>query len=170
MDRRKSIELLNKAVADELAAVHQYMYFHFHLDDQGFGPLALLFKRTAIEEMLHVERLAERILFLKGDVAMAVSGPVQKITEPAAMLARSMEMEESSVRDYNAFALECSAQSDAASKQLFEALIADEERHFDQYEKQLDNIKRFGPNYLALQSFGTGKASGPAAPAAGGGQ
>ena len=25
----KSIELLNKAVNDELLAVHQYMYFHF---------------------------------------------------------------------------------------------------------------------------------------------
>ena len=25
----KSIELLNKAIADELHAVHQYMYFHF---------------------------------------------------------------------------------------------------------------------------------------------
>ncbi|MGB9625926.1 MAG: bacterioferritin, partial [Phycisphaerae bacterium] len=29
MDRKKSIELLNKAVADELQAVHQYMYWHF---------------------------------------------------------------------------------------------------------------------------------------------
>jgi bacterioferritin len=162
MDRRKSIELLNKAVSDELLAVHQYMYFHFHLDDQGFIPLSLLFRRTAIEEMMHVERLAERILFLKGEVEMVVAGPVQRITDPAAMLGRGMAMEESSVKDYNASALECSAQSDAASKQLFEALIADEERHFDQYDKQLDNIKRFGPNYLALQSFG-----GPAAAGAG---
>ena len=31
----KSIELLNKAVADEMFAVNQYMYFHFHLDDMG---------------------------------------------------------------------------------------------------------------------------------------
>ena len=44
----KSIELLNKAVADELAAVHQYMYFHFHLDDQGYDLLAGLFKKNAI--------------------------------------------------------------------------------------------------------------------------
>jgi len=33
----QSIGLLNKSVADELAAVHQYMYFHFHLDDLGFN-------------------------------------------------------------------------------------------------------------------------------------
>jgi bacterioferritin len=66
MNRERRVELLNKAVGDELAAVHQYMYFHFHLDDQGFGPLSALFKRTAITEMGHVEKLAQRILFLKG--------------------------------------------------------------------------------------------------------
>jgi len=82
MDRTKSIELLNRAVADELAAVHQYMYFHFHLDDQGFGPLAILFKRTAIEEMMHIERLAERILFLKGEVALVPSVGVERSPIP----------------------------------------------------------------------------------------
>ena len=50
MDKSRSIALLNKAVADELSAIHQYMYFHFHLDDQGFAPLAILFKRTAITD------------------------------------------------------------------------------------------------------------------------
>ena len=69
----KSIELLNKTVTDKMAAVNQYMYFHFHCDDQGYDLLAGLFKRTAIEEMLHVERLAERILFLKGEVEMTVA-------------------------------------------------------------------------------------------------
>ena len=63
--KEKSIELLNKAIADELNALHQYMYFHFHCDDQGYDLLAGLFKRIAIEEMIHVEKLAERILFLK---------------------------------------------------------------------------------------------------------
>ena len=38
------------------------MYWHFHLDDQGFGPLSAMFRRIAIEEMMHVEKLAERIL------------------------------------------------------------------------------------------------------------
>jgi len=55
-----SIELLNKAVADELLAIHQYMYFHFHCDDLGYDLLTGLFKRTAIEEMLHIEKLADR--------------------------------------------------------------------------------------------------------------
>jgi bacterioferritin len=153
MNSEKSIGLLNKAVGDELQAVHQYMYWHFHLDDQGFGPLAALLKRTAIVEMGHIEKLAERILFLKGDVQMLASAQVQPIVEPVDILARAAEMEQQSGRDYNKSALECSANADAVSKQIFEALVADEESHFDSFDKQLDNIKRFGPSYLALQSF-----------------
>jgi bacterioferritin len=153
MNKKTSIQLLNKAVADELQAVHQYMYWHFHLDDQGFGPLSILLKRIAIEEMGHVERLAERILFLKGDVEMVVAGPVEKITDPQKILAKAAAMEQDGVNSYNQAALECGQNADAASKQVFEALVNDEERHFDQFDKQLDNIKRFGPNYLALQSF-----------------
>lgn len=154
MNREHSIALLNQAVVDELAAVHQYMYFHIHLDDLGFAPLAALFKRTAIQEMGHVEALSERILFLKGDTEMAAAGMVEKITEPALMLAKAMAMEEGSARDYNLWAIECSKNADAASKQIFEKLIQDEEGHFDAFEKQHENIQRFGPNYLALQSFG----------------
>ena len=164
MDRKKSIELINTAVADELAAVHQYMYFHFHLDDQGFGPLALLFKRTAIEEMLHIERLAERILFLKGEVEVRASSPVEKITDPERMLAKAVAMENGSVGDYNAAAKACAEAQDAQSKQLFESLIADEERHQDQYDRQMENIRRFGPSYLALQAMG-GASEPPAGPA-----
>jgi bacterioferritin len=153
MDKAKSIELLNTAVADELQAVHQYMYFHFHLDDQGLGPLSVLFKRIAIQEMGHVERLAERILFLKGDVNMKVAGDVERIAEPEKVLAKAAEMEEGSAKAYNAAAFECGANADSASKQMFEQLVQEEERHFDEFDKQLDNIERFGLSYLALQSF-----------------
>jgi bacterioferritin len=152
-DKSRSIDLLNKAVADELQAVHQYMYFHFHLDDQGFGPLSGLFKQIAIQEMGHLERLAERILFLGGDVEMELAGKVEKITDPEKMVAKAAQMEEQSAHDYNESALEANKNADSASKQMFEQLVADEEGHFDEFDKQLDHIKRFGPSYLALQSF-----------------
>ncbi|MFY9724613.1 MAG: ferritin-like domain-containing protein [Bryobacteraceae bacterium] len=147
---------MNQSVADELQAVHQYMYFHFHLDDQGFKPLSQLFKRIAIQEMGHVELLAERILFLKGDAEMVAAGPVEKILEPEAILVKAMAMEEDSARAYNQAAIECAAEADAASKQIFERLVGDEEGHFDIFDKQHDNVKRFGLSYLALQSFGGG--------------
>lgn len=162
----KSIELLNKAVADELAAVHQYMYFHFHCEDQGFELLSALFHRTAIEEMLHIELLAERIIFLGGDVEMVASGPVTKEHDVAKMLEMGINMEQSSVRDYNLWANECSANADSGSKKIFEQLVDDEERHFGQYDDEQNNLKRFGDRYLALQSIEMSKARGTGQPAA----
>lgn len=153
MKSQKSIELLNRAVADELQAVHQYMYWHFHLDNQGFAPLSALFRRIAIEEMGHIELLAERILFLKGDVELVAAGGVTKITEPEDILKSAAKMEHGAIETYNQFAIEAGHAADSATKQMFEALVNDEERHFDEFDKQLDNIKRFGPSYLALQSF-----------------
>ena len=154
MTNTDSIRLLNTAVADELQAVHQYMYFHFHFDDQGLKPLSSLFKRNAIQEMGHVELLSERVLFLKGDVEMVSAGPVEKIVDPEAILVKAMAMEETSAHFYNQAAIECGTKADAATKQIFEQLAGDEEGHFDAFEKQHDNIKRFGLSYLALQSFG----------------
>ncbi len=151
--KEKSIELLNKAVADELSAVHQYMYFHFHCDDQGYDLLANLFKRTAIEEMIHIEKLAERILFLDGEVEMKASDDTKKIHDVKEMLQMATDMETSSANDYNNWANECSKNADSVSKKLFEELVEDEERHFDQYDDEIENLKKFGDNYLALQSI-----------------
>ncbi|MFH1851973.1 MAG: bacterioferritin [Candidatus Neomarinimicrobiota bacterium] len=149
----KSIELLNKAVADELSAVHQYMYFHFHCDDQGYDLLSALFKRTAMDEMLHVERLSERILFLKGDVEMQAADKVQKIHDVKKMLELAVASEIDAIKVYNQAANECSANADSNSKKLFEELVNDEERHFDQFDTEMENLAKFGDRYLVLQSI-----------------
>lgn len=149
----KSVELLNKAIADELLAVHQYMFFHFHCDDQGYELLSNIFRKTAIEEMMHVERLAERALFLKGEVKMDVGEGFKAVTDAKEMLVIAAAMEEASATAYNKWANECGANNDNNTKKLFEDLVNDEERHFDQYDTELDNLKKFGDNYLALQSI-----------------
>jgi len=149
----KSIEMLNRAIADELSAVHQYMYFHFHCDDAGYDLLANLFKKTAIEEMLHIERLAERILFLKGDVTMLTADAVRQITEVGEMLQCAASMEEHSAHQYNLWANDAGANADSATKRLFEDLVTDEERHYDQYATEMENMAKYGDRYLALQSI-----------------
>lgn len=149
----KSQELLNKAVADELAAVHQYMYFHFHCDDQGYDLLAGLFKKTAVEEMMHIELLSDRILFLGGEIELVAAHEVQKEHDVKKMLQMAKKMEEESAMDYNRSANECSANADSATKQLFEQLVTDEERHYDQYDNEITAMEKFGDNYLALQSM-----------------
>jgi bacterioferritin len=162
----RSIELLNKAVADELSAVNQYMYFHFHLDDQGYDLLSSMFKRIAIQEMGHVEVLAERILFLKGGVRMEHAHPVENIHDVAEMLKKAADMEEGSARDYNLWANECAANADSVTKKIFEQLVMEEEGHYDQFDTELDQLNKFGERYLALQSIERSKRMEAGPPAA----
>ena len=74
-------------------------------------------------------------------------------------------MEEGSARQYNQWANECGTNADAVSKKLFEDLVADEERHYDQYDTELDNMAKFGDRYLALQSIERSKKRGAGRPA-----
>ena len=149
----KSVELLNKAIGDELSAIHQYMYFHFHCHDRGYQLLANLFEKTAIDEMRHVEKAAERILFLQGEVEMKPSESVEKIHKVRDMLERAAVMEKQSAQEYNEWANECAANADSASKRIFEDLVADEERHYDQFATEMDNFDELGDQYLALHSI-----------------
>ncbi len=148
-----SVELLNKAVTDELVAVHQYMYFHFHCDDQGLDLLAGLYKRTAMEEMLHIEKIAERILFLKGDVDLNAAAETEKIHDVKEMLNWAVRSETDAIKAYNQSAIECGNNADSITKKLFEELVADEERHFGRFDDELGNMEKFGENYLVLQSI-----------------
>ena len=153
MKREKSIELLNKAVGEELSAIHQYMYFHFVLDDLGYDLLANIFKKTAIEEMLHTERYAERILFLGGDIEMKPAHEIEHIKDPQKMLEWAMKSEEEAIDMYNEFALLASKHRDSGTKQLFEEIISDEERHYDTFAREYENLKKFGDRYLAQQAM-----------------
>jgi bacterioferritin len=84
---------------------------------------------------------------------MQASGKTQAIREPKAMLQCAAGMEEQSANDYNRWANECGANADSATKRIFEDLVADEERHYDQFATELENLGKFGENYLALQSI-----------------
>jgi rubrerythrin len=91
--------------------------------------------------------------FLKGEVEMVAASSVKKIHDVTEMLKVATAMEESSANDYNKFAQECASNADSVTKQLFESLVVDEERHYNQYDTEMDNMKKFGANYLALQSI-----------------
>lgn len=62
-------------------------------------------------------------------------------------------METGSANDNNRWANECAQNADSVSKKLFEQLVGDEERHFNQYDDEMENLIKFGDNYLALQSI-----------------
>lgn len=163
---KESIPLLNQALQEEVRALQQYMYFHFHCDDRGFDLLSSLFRQIAIQEMMHAEKFAERILFLKGEVELKASKDVEKVTDVAGMLKMSTALEEEAVTLYNKFAQECAKNGDSVTKKLFEDIILEEEGHFDQFDTENDNLESFGDKYLALQSIERSKSRAAGNPAA----
>ena len=160
MNKKKSIELLNKAISEELSAIHQYMYFHFILDDLGYDLLASIFKKTAIDEMLHTEKFAERILFLGGEIEMKPAYEVEHIRDIEKMLKWAMKSEEEAMEMYNDFSVEATQARDSGTKQIFEQIIADEERHFETFETEYENLQKFGDRYLAQQAMERSKKMG----------
>ena len=155
MKNPKSVELLNKAIAEEELALHQYMYFHFVLDDMGYDVLANIFKRIAIEEMRHVEAFAERILFLGGDVELGkLPRPIEKIHDPKEMLEWAMQSESEAIDMYSQWAIEVvQTDRDLGTEQLFKKVVMDEERHFEIFETEFLNLQKFGDQYLAQQAM-----------------
>ena len=95
---------------------------------------------------------------MKGEVELTASSEVSKLHDVKAMLEMANKMEEESALAYNKWANECSANADSVSKSLFESLVVDEERHYDQYDNELDHLAQYGDNYLALQSIERSKS------------
>ena len=153
-NRQKSIDVLNAAVAGELTALHQYMYFHFHLEDMGYKPLADVFHKIAIDEMRHVERLAEHILYLGGDVVMKLQKPVEYIAaDVAKMLTYADSLENETIEMYNNAVRVCAEAGDNVTKRIFEELLTQEEKHEDIFGTESDNLGKFGNVLLALNAI-----------------
>ncbi|MDR0953817.1 MAG: bacterioferritin [Rikenellaceae bacterium] len=147
----RSIELLNKALAGENTASLQYMLFHVICEDKGYRPLAKYFKKTAIEEMRHSEMLAERILFLGGEIKMVLAKGIKNMKTVQEMLDYARQLEKDTIEDYNAWGKEASANGDGGTRKMFQELLVQEEGHMDQYRLEMENMEQFGDEYLALQ-------------------
>jgi bacterioferritin len=88
------------------------------------------------------------------EVEMEVKDQVQKILDVKEMLQKAAKMEEESAKEYNEWANQCAANADSVFKEaVFEDLVIEEERHYDQYDTELDNMAKFEDKYLALQSI-----------------
>ena len=66
MVSQKLLELLNKGIAAELQVSIQYMWQHVQVTGIDGVTVENIFKQTAIAEMKHAEKLAERLDYLDG--------------------------------------------------------------------------------------------------------
>ena len=146
----KVIDYLNAALRSELTAVSQY-WLHYRLqDDWGFGRLAAKNRAESIEEMHHADRLITRIIFLEGHPNLQKLDPL-RIGET---VKETLEADLAAEHDARALYIEarsyCESVKDFVTKDLFEALIADEEGHIDFLETQLGLYEKLGEERYGL--------------------
>jgi bacterioferritin len=149
-ERKKNvIEVLNKARAMELHAIHQYMNQHYNLDDRDYGELAGKVKLIAIDEMRHAEMFAERIKELGGEPVTEHGAEVQKGQKVEAMFSFDAKLEDNTIDVYNQFAAVCRENGDSISMKLFETIIDEEQIHFNYFDNVDEHIAELGDTYLA---------------------
>lgn len=147
----KVLDELNRALREELTAINQYFLHAEMCENWGYARLSGYIKKQSIGEMKHAEALLERILFLDGTPSMQpmelkIGKSVQE------MLQADLDLELAAVKQYNSaveIAREC---KDNGSRDLFVALLKDEEGHVDWLEAQTHQIKELGyERYLTMQ-------------------
>jgi bacterioferritin len=149
----KLIEVLNSLLADELTAVNQYMVHSEMCDSWGYGRLHEKIEKRAIDEMKHAESLIGRILFLEG---LPIVSELKKIfigSEVPQMLEFDHKAEFDAIKSYNAAIKLAGEVADYATRELLEKILQDEDRHIDEIEELMDQVKQMTlPVFLTTQT------------------
>lgn len=147
--KAKVVEVLNKARAMELYAISQYMNQHYNLDDKDMGEMAANMKLIAIDEMRHAEMFAERIKELGGEPVTSGDGKVTKGQDVRKIFPFDAALEDATIDAYNQFLMTCRENGDNISANLFQAIIDEEQIHYNHFDNVADHIKTLGDTYLA---------------------
>ena len=148
----KVLEHLGIALKAELTAINQYFLHSKMCENWGYFRLAADYRKESIEEMVHAEKLMNRILFLDGTPNMTDLIPIHVGKNVMAQYQSDLQLELDAVRHLNSAIKLAVEVGDNASRALFEEILKDEEEHVDHLEGQLHAIGEMGlENYLAQQ-------------------
>ena len=138
------IDYLNKSLRHELTAINQYWLHYRLLRNWGYGKLARRARAESIEEMVHADKLVDRIIFLEGYPNLQVLDPLLIGQAVKETLEADLKLEYRA-RDLYVEARDvCRDRKDFSTMGLFETLINDEERHIDWLETQLTLLGAIG--------------------------
>jgi bacterioferritin len=150
----KVIEYLNRGVRHELAAINQYWLHYRLLDNWGFRALAKVWRKESIEEMEHADKIIERIIFLEGFPNLQVVDPLHIGQNVKEVLDCDLAAEMAARALYQEAATHCHSVKDYVSRDLFEKLMHDEEKHIDYLETQLDLVAKLGLELYSQHHIG----------------
>ena len=149
----KVIEFLNETLKNELTAINQYWLHYRMLDNWGVKRLADYEREESIDEMKHADRLSERILFLDGLPNFQMLGRLRIGENVEEVLKADLELEREALTQLKGAIAYCEEVRDYVSRDLFAEILANEEEHVDNLERQFQMIAQMGlQNYIQLQS------------------
>jgi bacterioferritin len=146
------IALLNEVLKAELTAINQYFLHAEMCENWGYEKLANYGRKESIDEMRHAEKFIERILFLDGTPTMTELFPLHIGQSVKEQFQNDLALELEAIPRLNKAVKAAVEVGDNGSRELFEAILVDEEHHADWLEAQLHMIGEMGyENYLAQQ-------------------
>ena len=147
---KKVIDCLNEVLKGELTAINQYFLHARICKDWGYEKLAKIVYDESIDEMKHAQDLMDRILFLEGFPNLQDLGHLRIGQTVKEQFENDLQLE-MEARDRLKKAIKvCLEEVDHATRELFEHILVDEEKHVDWIETQLSLMNDVGEKaYLA---------------------
>lgn len=136
MISQKLVEFLNKAIARELQVSIQYMWQHVQVTGIDGTTVEDIFRKTAIAEMKHAERLAERLDYLNG-VPTTKPDPIFVRGSLIEMLKQDEQDEEQAITLYKQAIQTAAEEGDYTTRRILEEILAEEEEHINTFGKLL---------------------------------
>lgn len=130
---QKIIDVLNKDRADELSAIVQYMKHHYEGEGMESSAILDIFKETAIVEMKHAEKLAERIVYLGGTPTKTPS-PIVEGGDLKKMIQDDLNKENAAIKQYKEHIKLAEEEKDITTRRMLEDILSDEEGHADTWQ------------------------------------
>lgn len=155
----KVIEDLKEVLKGELTAIPQYFLHSEMCENWGYLALAKYMKRESIEEMQHAEVLIKRILFLEAIPNLREMFPLRIGKNVKEQFENDLALELEAIPRLNAAINNAVAKGDNGSRDLFEKILVDEEKHVDWLEAQIDMIEQMGLGVYLSQQMGTAEGA-----------
>ena len=128
----KLTEMMNQGIAGELQAIVQYMWHHIMVKGLNSASLTEVFEETAVEEMKHAERIAERLFYFDVNPTTKPT-PIAVGGDEVQMLKADTKAEEEAITLYKDIIKQAASEGDETTRLLFEEILSDEERHHDTF-------------------------------------
>jgi len=124
--------ILNEAIAKEIAVSIQYMWQHVMVKGINSETVGDVFRRIALVEMKHAELIAERLDYLGG---VPTTKPTKIEVDGSAenMLKKDVKAEEEAIALYRSIIKLADKEGDTTTRKLFEEILAQEEEHHNTF-------------------------------------